>query len=73
MTPTRPLSPQARTPVKKSKLLELIRDLPEECDADRFVYDLWFRLKVDRALKEVDEDEGIPHEELVRESREWRE
>jgi hypothetical protein len=57
--------------VKKSDVLELLRDEPEELDIDKFIYTLWFRRKIDLALREADETEGIPHEEVMRELDEW--
>ena len=58
--------------MNKSQILELMRDLPEDLDVDQFIYTLWFRRKIERALAEADEDEGIPHGEFVRLSDEWR-
>lgn len=57
--------------MKKSVVLELLRDQPDDLDIDEFIYAIWFRQKIDRALREADEDEGIPHEELLREFDEW--
>lgn len=56
--------------MKKSDVLEMMRDLPEEMDIDQFIYSLWLWRKVERAL--ADEGEDIPHEEVVRESMSWR-
>jgi hypothetical protein len=58
--------------MKKCDILELLRDEPEELDLDRLIYAVWFRGRIERALLEADEDEGIPHDELVRESAAWR-
>ncbi|MGH2586019.1 MAG: hypothetical protein ACRDJE_13990 [Dehalococcoidia bacterium] len=57
--------------MKKSDVLELLRDEPEELDIDKFIYTLWVRRKIERALAEADEDEGISHEEFVRQSDKW--
>ncbi len=57
--------------MKKREVLELLRDQPEDLDIDRFIYTLWFRRKLQRALAEADADEGTPHEEFVRLSDEW--
>ena len=58
--------------MNKSQILEMMRDLPEDLDVDHFIYTLWFRRKIERALAEADADEGIPHDDLVRQSNEWR-
>ena len=57
--------------MKKSEILELLQDQPEDLDIDKVIYTLWFRRKIDAALREADEDEGIPHEEVMREFDEW--
>ena len=57
--------------MKKSEILELMRDLPEDLDVDKFIYTLWFRRKIERTVAEAEEDEGLPHEEFVRQSDEW--
>jgi hypothetical protein len=57
--------------MKKSDVLELLQNLPVDLDINAFIYALWFRRKIERALAEADEVEGIPHEEFVRESDAW--
>lgn len=58
--------------MKKSEILDLMRELPEDLDVDAFICTLWFRRKIERALVDAEYDEGIPHDELVRQSEEWR-
>ena len=60
-----------RPNMKKSTIIELLSDQPEEVDIDRFLYTLWFRQKIDHALREANEDEGISHEEVMQEFNEW--
>lgn len=57
--------------MKKSEILELMRDMPEDLDVERLISTLWFRQKIERALREAGEGDGIPHDELVRQSDEW--
>lgn len=52
--------------MKKSEIIALLRDEPENLDVDKFIYTLWFRRKIERALNDVDRDEGIPHDLLPR-------
>ncbi len=62
--------------MKKSDILELMRELPEDLDdnaVDRFIYTLWVRRKIEHALAEADREEGMPHDEFVRVSDEWLE
>ena len=58
--------------MKKSELLDLLRDEPEELDLDKLLYTLWFRQRLERALAEEDDDEGMPHEQFVAEIKQWR-
>jgi len=55
--------------VKKSEVLELLRDQPDEIDLDKFIYTLWVRQKIERALVEAEDDEGVPHEVFMRQSK----
>ena len=57
--------------VKKRDVLELLRDQPEDLDIDKFIYTLWVRRKIERALAEAQNDEGMSHKEFVRESDAW--
>ena len=55
--------------MKKSEVLELLRDQPDEIDLDKFIYTLWVRQKIERALVEAEDDEGVPHEVFMRQSK----
>ena len=57
--------------MKKSEILDLLRDQPEDLDLDKFIYTLWVRRKIERALEKAEKDEGISHEDFVRESDAW--
>jgi len=52
--------------MKKSEIVALLRNEPEDLEVDKFIYALWFRRKIERALAEVDRGEGIPHDVLPR-------
>ena len=57
--------------MKKCEILELMRDLPEDLEVDKFIYTLWFRRKIEHAVAEAEKDEGIPHEEIIKRGEEW--
>jgi hypothetical protein len=57
--------------MKKTDVLELLKGEPEELDIDKFIYTLWVRRKIERALAEAEKDAGISHEDFVRESDAW--
>jgi hypothetical protein len=63
--------PGRRSMVTKSDVLELLRDQPEDLDIDKFIYTLWVRRKIERALAQAETDEGMSHEESARESDKW--
>lgn len=57
--------------VKKSDILELLRDMPEEIDADELIYRVYLRQKVEAAEAAVEAGQVLSHEEVVRRSEEW--
>jgi hypothetical protein len=57
--------------MKKSEVLEILRDQPEELDIDKLIYTLWFRRKLELAIAQADAEEGMAHEEFVQLSDEW--
>lgn len=57
--------------MKKSELLELIEDLPEEFDIDKLLYTLYFRREIDRGLADADAGREISHEESEQLAEEW--
>ena len=59
--------------MKKAELVEIVNDLPDDADVDidKLIYTLWVRRKIERALADAEHDEGISHEEFVRESDAW--
>ena len=58
--------------MKKSEVLDLLRDMPEELDIERLIYLLYVRRKIELAVAAADAGEVISHEELVQQSEEWR-
>jgi predicted transcriptional regulator len=55
----------------KEKVIQMIRDLPEDVSLDEIMAELYFRLQVDGGLKELDEGKGIPHEEVEKRMSKW--
>jgi predicted transcriptional regulator len=58
-------------PKVRDQVIEMIQGLPEECSLDDIMAELYFRLKVDAGLKELDEGKGIPHEEVKERLSRW--
>lgn len=59
--------------MKKTEVLELLREEPEDIDIDKFIYTMWFRRRLEITLAQADEDEGISQEEFERLSDSWLE
>jgi predicted transcriptional regulator len=55
----------------KQQVLKLIDSLPDDVTLDDIMQELYFRMHVDAALKELDEGKGIPHEEVEKRMGKW--
>lgn len=55
----------------KQQIVQMIQSLPDEVTADDIMAELYFRLRVDAGLKELDEGKGIPQEEVERRMSKW--
>jgi hypothetical protein len=55
----------------KQEALEAIRRLPDNVDFEEIVYRLHVLNKIHQGLRDVDEDRGIPSEEIQREIEQW--
>jgi predicted transcriptional regulator len=55
----------------KEQVIDLVRNLPDEVTVDDIMRELYFKIQVDKGLKELDEGEGIPHEEVERRLSRW--
>ena len=48
----------------KQQMIRFIERMPEDVTWDDVMAELYFRIKVDSGLKELDGGKGIPHEEV---------
>ncbi|MBU1209171.1 MAG: hypothetical protein KKH04_19960, partial [Proteobacteria bacterium] len=55
----------------KKEVIKMIQSLPDEVTIDDIMAELYFKLQVDAGLKELDEGEGIPHEEVEKRISKW--
>jgi predicted transcriptional regulator len=55
----------------KEQVIRMIQDLPDEVSIEDVMAELYFRLQVDAGLKELDEGQGIPHEEIEKRMSQW--
>ena len=58
--------------MKKSDVLELLKDMPEEIDVDKLIYTLYLKRKLELAEADITAGRVIPHEEVEREMEAWR-
>jgi ABC-type uncharacterized transport system ATPase subunit len=49
----------------------MIQSLPDEVTIDDIMAELYFKLQVNTALKELDERKGIPHEKVEKRIAKW--
>jgi predicted transcriptional regulator len=50
----------------RERMLEAIRELPEDASVDDAIERLVFLAKIEEGLAQLDQGEGIPHEEVKR-------
>ena len=55
----------------KQQVIQMIQSLPEEVSIDDIMAELYFKLQVDAGLNELDEGQGIPHEEIEKRISKW--
>jgi predicted transcriptional regulator len=53
----------------KEMLLELAQQLPEDCTWDEVMYRIYVRQKIENGLREADDGDLVPHEEVFEEFR----
>lgn len=55
----------------KAQVLEAVSQMEESASMDEILDAIEFRAGVDRALKQLDNGEGIPHEEVRKRLARW--
>ena len=55
----------------RDEVIKLISNLPPTVTTDDILEEIYFKLKVDRALEQLDSGEGIPHEEIEKRVEQW--
>ena len=57
--------------MKKNDVLELLREMPDEIDADELMYRLYLKQKLESAEAAAAAGDIMPHDEVVRQSDAW--
>jgi len=55
----------------KKLVNEVLQSLPDDCSIEDVQYELYVRQKIAEGEKAADEGKLVPHEEVMREAREW--
>ena len=55
----------------KEQAIRIISSLPEDATLDDIMAELYFKMQVDSGLRELDEGEGIPHQEVKTRLAKW--
>lgn len=57
--------------MKKTDVVELMRDMPEDIDFDKLIYALYVRRKIEVAEADADAGREISQDEFERLTEEW--
>lgn len=55
----------------KKEILKMVENMPDSASIDDVMEELYFRKKVDHGLEQLDEGEGIPHEDVKGQHAQW--
>ena len=55
----------------KQAALDMIQRMPDDTSLEDIMYQLYFRARVDRGLRELDEGQTLSHEEVRRSLVKW--
>lgn len=56
----------------KEQVIRIIERMPEQASIADIMAELYFCLKVNSGLRELDEGKGIPHEQVKEHLEKWR-
>lgn len=55
----------------KQAALRIIERLPDDASTEQIMYELFFRERVDRGMRELDSKKTVSHEEVKRSVAKW--
>jgi predicted transcriptional regulator len=58
-------------PVNKRAALKIIERMPDDASLEEIMYELFFRERVDRGLKELEKGKTVSHQEVRRSAARW--
>jgi len=60
-----------KMPTVKEETIKMISSLPDEVDYDEIMAEIYFRKRVDKSLKQIDEGKTVTHAEAVKKLSKW--
>ncbi len=57
----------------KDRIIKIMQDLPDDVTFEDAIYELYVASKIEKGLAQLDNGEGIPHDEAKRRIRQWLE
>ncbi|MGA1840210.1 MAG: hypothetical protein ACMUIU_06245 [bacterium] len=58
-------------PTIKEEVVKMIKNLPDEVGYDEIMAEIYFKQKVDKSLKQIDEGKVISHKEAKKRIEKW--
>lgn len=55
----------------KGEVIKLIEELPEDATMEDILYKLYVRAKIEEGINELNEGQGIPHNEAMEKISKW--
>ena len=55
----------------KENVISMIKNMPQDVSVEDIMAELYFRYEVDKGIKQLDEGEGIPHEDVEKRMKKW--
>lgn len=55
----------------KEAVAEMLRRMPDDVTTEEVMEELYVRMKVEKALQQIENGEGIPHEEVKKRMAKW--
>jgi predicted transcriptional regulator len=55
----------------KQEVIKMIKTLPDKVDYDKIMAEIYFRQKVDKSLKQIEQGKTITHEQAIKRISKW--
>jgi DNA gyrase/topoisomerase IV subunit B len=55
----------------KEEILKMINNMPEDTSIDDVMEKLYVKVKIEKAIKELDEGKGIPRDQVKEKFKKW--